>query len=47
MGGLNLKATTRHQLKGEIFGQKERLVDRINDILKRYSGQFCLFKVNK
>ena len=30
---------------GEPFGQKERLTDRIKDILKRYSGQHCLFKV--
>lgn len=30
---------------GEPFGQKEKLTDRIRDILKRYSKQFCLFKV--
>lgn len=31
---------------GEPFGQKEKLTERINDILKRYSSQFCIFKVN-
>ena len=30
---------------GDPFGQKERLSDRIRDILKRYSGQHCIFKV--
>ena len=30
---------------GDPFGQKERLTDRIRDILKRYSGQHCIFKV--
>jgi hypothetical protein len=30
---------------GELFGQNEILTDRIGDILKRYSNQFCLFKV--
>lgn len=30
---------------GRPFGQKESLVNRIKDILTRYSGQFCLFKV--
>jgi hypothetical protein len=31
---------------GEPFGQKEKLTERIRDILTRYSKQFCLFKVS-
>lgn len=31
---------------GRPFGQKESLVNRIKDILTRYSAQFCLFKVS-
>ena len=30
---------------GDPFGQKEKLTDRIRDILKRYAGQHCIFKV--
>jgi sacsin len=29
---------------GESFGQKEKLVNRINDILNRYSTNICVFK---
>ena len=30
---------------GKPYGQKEKLVIRIRDILERYSGEHCIFKV--
>jgi hypothetical protein len=32
---------------GKPFGQREKLTDRIKDILERYSSQYCFFKVIK
>jgi hypothetical protein len=29
---------------GKFFGQKEKLVNRIKDILQRYSSTTCIFK---